>query len=653
MNTAERIIPLLLITLFIFIIFRNWFSFVNLSSGDWIYLYDSAVESFVPFSSWGYGISGLGSNKLSVFWLEGYFGPSIKFASFLPWVIYERLFWFWPYLLISLSSSYLLAKKLLKDTPFTFLAPLIYTANTYSLMIVGGGQMGVALAYSFVPFVVLAFLKLFSQEEKGIKISFFSGLLVAVLIMFDVRIAYITMLAILLLFIYIIFRKNTVKDILSRKSIVFNFIIPSMVVLAFHLYWILPLIALQENPYSLVNESLTSIESLKFFSFAKFENVFSLLHPNWPDNIFGKVSFLMPQFLLIPLLAFSSTLFLNSNSRKYILYFILVGVIGIFLAKGTNEPFGTTYIYLFEHIPGFKMFRDPTKWYILIALSFSILIPYALEKISNLKFFEGIRFVKLLIFLFFFIGWMILIKDILFAKGTFASHSVPSEYKKLADHLSSEDFFFRTLWVPKIHRFGYSSDIHPAVHITDLKKNINVEDFFEREDVSSFIKKLSIKYIIVPYDSEYEIFLTDRRYDKRLRDQLVKKISATNDVKRVEGFDRIAVFEVSNPKPQLYLQSGNNLDIQRINPTEYYINFQNVFEKEKLIFTDRYDSRWELNMGEKTIHSDRSGEGYHIFELQKIQKNAVLVYKPQQLVYFGFLGTILTLSIAGVMLIKK
>ena len=34
----------------------------------------------------------------------------------------------------------------------------------------------------------------------------------------------------------------------------------------------------------------------------------SLLHPNWPENLFGKVYFLQPEFLILPILAFSAFL---------------------------------------------------------------------------------------------------------------------------------------------------------------------------------------------------------------------------------------------------------------------------------------------------------------------------------------------------------
>ena len=78
----------------------------------------------------------------------------------------------------------------------------------------------------------------------------------------------------------------------------------------------------------------------------------------------------------------------NVIIKKQIRFFLILSLLGVFLAKGSNEPFGQIYIWLFEHIPGFVMFRDPTKWYMLIAVSYSVLIPYSIYKIVNIIIVE-------------------------------------------------------------------------------------------------------------------------------------------------------------------------------------------------------------------------------------------------------------------------
>ena len=84
-----------------------------------------------------------------------------------------------------------------------------------------------------------------------------------------------------------------------------------------NLYWVLPLLMLKENTLDALGSAYTTVGALRFFSFADFSHSLSLLHPNWPENLFGKTYFLQPEFLLLPMLAFSSLLFVKSLKRTH------------------------------------------------------------------------------------------------------------------------------------------------------------------------------------------------------------------------------------------------------------------------------------------------------------------------------------------------
>lgn len=94
-----------------------------------------------------------------------------------------------------------------------------------------------------------------------------------------------------------------------------------------------------------------------------------------------------PEFLLLPVLSYFSLLIVTKVERlkekKSILFLSLIGILGAFLAKGANEPFGGLYFLAFDFIPGFSLFRDPTKWYVLIAISYSMLIPFGISEVYN------------------------------------------------------------------------------------------------------------------------------------------------------------------------------------------------------------------------------------------------------------------------------
>ncbi len=62
-----------------------------------------------------------------------------------------------------------------------------------------------------------------------------------------------------------------------------------------------------------LDNDLTNPGMLHFLSFADFSHTLAFLHPNWPENLFGKVYFLQPEFLLLPVIAFSALFFVKPN----------------------------------------------------------------------------------------------------------------------------------------------------------------------------------------------------------------------------------------------------------------------------------------------------------------------------------------------------
>ena len=216
-------------------------------------------------------------------------------------------------------------------------------------MIVGGGQMGLALGYALAPLAIGAALK----HPLG------AGVILAFQIMFDPRIALLTLIAMVFL-----------AGLKKTFGAGFLGLLP-------HLFWLLPTLAAKRE---LLPAGLSESGWLGFLSVAEFSKTLALLHPNWPENIFGKTYLMRPGFLVLPILAYAFLLF-NPKS-KTILLFALLGLIGAFLAKGVNPPAGFIYAWLFENIPGWQMFRDPTKFYFLVVLAYSFLVPYTLEAIS-------------------------------------------------------------------------------------------------------------------------------------------------------------------------------------------------------------------------------------------------------------------------------
>jgi len=605
MKKFEKIIVPVLTVLTFLLIFWRWFGKGVLSGGDWPYLYPKALGEVVPFSTWDMVFNnGLGQSSLPKIWFDSYSLTIVKLAQIISWPFFERIVWFFPYVLISFFGACVLSKKFFDDSSLNFLSGLIYTANTYSILIVSGGQVGVFMAYAFLPFTFCALLNLI--DRFNLKRSMFFSVVLAVQIILDLRVGYMFLAAGFLLgSIYLIYNK---KNILVKLLYLLG--IPGLIVFFLHFFWILPIILTGKNPASQFTDIYTSSASLSFFSFAKFENAIGLLHPNWPENIFGKVAFLKPEFLLIPVLAFTSLLFVEKEEkakRNLILSLVVLAIIASFLAKGTNDPFGQFYSLFFNKIPGFVMFRDPTKWYMLIAIPFSILIPYTLGKVSSIQYLVfrkkysmlNTRYPMLICVLFICL-WAFIIRDALLGnvKGTLYTHEIPQNYVELANKISSDDTFYRTLWVPNYPSLAYNSNTHPAIPATEFFKATSLKNLIQdlnKPNALGELQDASVKYVIIPDDVYGKIFLTDRKYDEKVYKSVVHDLVKNANFRRLGQYGKIIVFEVDNSKAHFWSSDSNlTINTEFSSPTKYKLKIENAKKNDLFVFSESFDNGWVM-----------------------------------------------------------
>lgn len=390
----KEIIWKLLVFLILIWIYFPLFTLRSFILGDFPFLFPSMYKDiFLSPLTWSF--NGLGSFNAPLLWVQTAFAFPVNILGnilHLPWTVITNIGFFFPFFVLSFLSIHFLSKKVFPQSQFSFLAVLVFLTNTYLLMLIGGGQIMIALAYAICPIVLLVYFHLF--EKPDIMKALLAGIVLSIEMLFDLRIIYVTLVGI---GIYVLYKTVYEMRINNGKwrnifriarNIVYLFIVPGLVVVLLHTFWILPIIIHHQNPIAQLGSAYDSLSAVKFFSFANFENALGLLHPNWPENIFGFTHFMRPEFLLLPILAFSSLFFIGKKKPEeekrenlYVIYFVLLGLVGIFLAKGANDPFGGIYLWMFGHVPGFIMFRDPTKWYLLIALSYSMLIPYTVSKI--------------------------------------------------------------------------------------------------------------------------------------------------------------------------------------------------------------------------------------------------------------------------------
>lgn len=663
MYYIKKYIFFLFLILIFFIIFQAWFFTKLIIGGDLHPVYLPGFVSYVyPFSWYWDQNSGLGGYSAPLLWVYTVSSfPVFLLGNImnLDWRIIERIGFLYPYLLAVFFSPIFLIRKIFGKENILLFSSIVFSLNTYILMVVGGGQLLVALAYGISPLILYFYID--SINKYSLKKSLLIGLLISLEIMIDLRIAYIIGIAVGLYWIFKVLKNRNLKYFFS--SVIFVYLIPCLLSLGLHAFWILPTIIVRRNYLEQLGAAYTTTNAVQFLSFAKLENSIALLHPNWFENIFGKVSFMRPEFLLLPILAFASFFFINKLKDKqeklYILFFAFLGLLGAFLAKGANDPFGGVYLWMFQYFPGFQMFRDPTKWYLLIAISYSMLIPFTLWKMydflkiktESLKQFRIQKYLPKL-FILLVLGYMLfLIRPALFGQltGTLKPTQIPAEYARLEEFLSNQKSYFRTFWMPQTELFGYYSVAHPAVSAKDFFNDPNLSGIENKiADSRSLLENSSIKYVIVPYDSQGEIFLKDRKYDDNLYKTALSSVSKISYLKKVEGFGKIGVFEISSSKDHFWSPSKNlSFTYKYISPVEYSVNVKNAKKGDAVIFAESYDSKWVAENLRFTIQSSKFNDKFNSFILPADGNYSIRVYyTPQDYVNIGVIISVVTLILS-------
>ncbi|MDO8269296.1 MAG: hypothetical protein Q7T54_01330 [Candidatus Levybacteria bacterium] len=653
----NKIIYLLVFIVF-FLIFGPWFFNTNIIGGDWPFFYPEFLSQlpFVPPAWSSLHGNGLGA-RIIVYSLDSYLYATYHLGSLigLSWQLTYKILWFGMFLFLSVISSFYLARQFKIDSKFAVLSSLIYSTNTYILMVVGGGQMGVALGYAIVPLVFGQFINQFNSKSINYRNTISTVLTLALLMTFDIRIFYIASFAIMLYFTYLVYRLSQDKNLKKLwRGYALKISVPYILALFLNSYWLFPNIAHPTNPLQTLGQAYTSTESLRFFSFATLSNTLSILHPNWPENIFGKVSFQSPLFLTLPVIAFLALILKNRNKKK-VSIIVLLGLMGVFLAKGANAPFGEIYVFLFEKIPGFQMFRDPTKWYTLAVMSYSVLIPLVL---SFLSYFLARRnkwlfYIPAIVFIGF---WVLLSKEAVVGKlgGTFSEKSVPPEYVEFKNQIFKDQYFYRTLWVPRQQRFTYSDSSHPSMEASPLFNATNaaeIVDELKKESSVVLLRELSIKYVVIPSDPLSEIFLKDRKYSPEERLKTEKLLDSVSYLKKIKQ-GKLTIYQTPNNNG-LFSVNNESVEFERISSAVFSLS-TNFSKPEKVVFSQKFDPSWVVYHGKSQLKTEPSKNGLQQFTVPSGSRDILIEFSEQRNYNVGWIISLITLlSVVVYPIIRK
>jgi hypothetical protein len=548
------------------------------------------------------GAHELGVNLVNRFWYDFPFTLTVSLLSGigLPWGIIDKILWVSVIVLAILSVRKFLQYVGIRDV-YAAAGAAVYVSNTYALMVFGGGQYGVSLAYALGPLVAGRIMVIIAGEAVGRTFLPLTVLLFSVMIAVDIRFGFMVGVLAVAFVLYKGFSSGNVR--FGRNTARLG--IPVIAVILAQSYWILPLIT---SAGGLGSEEYSGSGIVSFLSFADFPHTVSLLHPNWPENLFGRIYFMQPEFLLIPIVAYASYIFLSPRLKsgshpknQSVLFFTFLALAGAFLAKGANGPFGSFYVWMFEHVPGFVMFRDPTKFYFFVALAYSALIPYTIKGFTYL-WASGQnkpnrkQFVIPIVFM---AVWIFTIRPLWLGGlgGNFKPRQIPVGYQQIADMLSADNRFYRTLWIPQSERMAYATRLHPAVSGEMLFRNATssaIARKFAEPGFSDSLTEKGIRYVVISDDIERKAYLSGYEHDPAQKERLIASLD-TFGYQRAGSITGTVVYELQGHKPLVTTASGDEV------PVEFFrdggIGFSLTGDEETITVRYGYDPDWTLVAG--------------------------------------------------------
>lgn len=216
----------------------------------------------------------------------------------------------------------------------------------------------------------------------GLSIPLFGGLIVSIGI----------------LFLYALFLEPHKTRFVLFKQIVVLFGVTAFLWFILNAYWVLPF------GYYVITSYLSTLAAVggkaavvkwtdSVSSHTSIANLFRLQgYPDWYNNPFHPYAnvyltqpiLILLSMLIAPVSYLAVYLAQRGPTRRVLLYFAVVSLVGIFFAAGTHPPTGPLYSFLMLYVPGFVIFRSAQYKFIpAVFLAFSFLGSYAVNALLN------------------------------------------------------------------------------------------------------------------------------------------------------------------------------------------------------------------------------------------------------------------------------
>jgi tetratricopeptide (TPR) repeat protein len=549
---------------------RNaWITTQPLVAGDWHWPSQQRLFAFSPFPGVWDSTLGLGGENrfLEAFRFDLYAVTGAISRLGATWTFIEKAVYFVPAAVLLPVAGWLLSREIMGRSRWTLLTPLLLVGNTY-FMLEADGEVPLVIGEAISFLVLLAFLRAMRTGSPRWAVG--TGLLMAATAAFDVRPVYLCAVLMTMYFVIVLLRERNWR-LLGRRVLLGA--IAGAVFLGSQAFWLVPLLTYHGNP------GFPTPDAPNF-------NILTLGHGLDGVSSFwtgGTPSLLVqaplnPMYTILPLVALAPLL--ARRIRPEVVWLALAALLFAFFAKTTTPPFGGVYEWMYLHVPGWKLFREGSKFLYVVGLAYAILIPIALA--SAVEWAASLR-----------INWrrfavragaaaalagMVAVSTasiVVLQTSALASTTVPtpepSSFSQLDTLLAADSRPGPVLWLGqplvvtgnRSHRFVIASATHPAVDMTGNSNDseINARDPFQlfcadnavpfcyvNPELMPYLTQVTgAGYVIVPGGSEIGS-LPPGVTRPWLRSQMIASLGPPTTVLG-SGATSLVVWRIASPQP--------------------------------------------------------------------------------------------------------
>ncbi len=299
-------------------------------------------------------------------------------------------------------------------------------------------------------------------------------------------------------------------------------------------------------------------------------------------------------------------------------WYILFGafLVGIFLIKGANGPFGQFNLFLYEKMPFFWIFRSPDlRFTPFVILAITLILIFYFSSIYDKRTRIVISGIFMLYFLV-IVSYPIITRTVIEGqRGIIPSLNtqISNEYLQVAEILNSEKSSSKVLYLPTRYWYLSGKDIKytgwPFLnHIINkmvfynssgalIPKNTNklIGSFFSGDFSPDNLKKMGIGYIVYDHNADINRELVNPQEFDSLYDSL--ELAITKYGYKRDTISSLELITLQESTPLISVDNdikNNEIVFKKINPVKYNIDLLLKTGSTSLNFLENYDKSWNI-----------------------------------------------------------